>query len=501
MAIQMGQNKAWATAVRTKPLPALRGEVQVRRRISIVWAVLPLFVLDAVCIALSIAAAYQLRFQLLEYHAPFSGAFYNRLAWIAIPMWLCIFALYWLYNPDRLFGGMQEYIGVVNACTAGLVGLVLYSFLDRQFDQDISRGWLAMVWFFSVVSVSLSRFGYRRLVYHLRKQGLFVRRALVVGANEEGRAIVAQLRASPVAGVEVVGFVDLRLPHGTEVEGLPVLGDPSRLGSLIQRLGVEELIVIPTAMQREELLAIYRDWGTHRRVHVSLSSGLYELCTSGAQVREVGCIPLLSLNRTRITGMDGLMKSAVDFLGALVSVILLAPVFLIIAALIRRDSPGPAIHRRRVVGLYGRRFDAYKFRTMIPNAGAYMEAHPELKEEWERTGKIQNDPRTTRIGRLLRRYSLDELPQLFNVLKGQMSLVGPRMITPAELAHFGRWQHNLLTIKPGLTGLWQVSGRSDLSYEERVRLDMQYIRNYTTWIDLKLVFNTVWAVLKGRGAY
>ena len=501
MAIQMGQNKVWATAVRTKPLPALRREVQVRRCISIVWAVLPLFVLDAVCIALSIAAAYQLRFQLLEYRASFSGAFYNRLAWIAIPMWLCIFALYWLYNPDRLFGGVQEYVSVVNACTAGLVGLILYSFLDRQVDQDISRGWLAMVWFFSVVSVSLARFGYRRLIYHLRKQGLFTRRALVVGANEEGRAVMAQLRASPMAGVEVVGFVDPRLPHGTEVEGLPVLGEPSRLGSLIQRLGVEELIVIPTAMQREELLDIYRDWGTHRRVRIYLSSGLYELCTTGVQVREVGCIPLLSLNRTRITGMDALMKSAVDFLGALVSVILLMPVFLIIAALIRRNSPGPVIHRRRVVGLYGRRFDAYKFRTMIPNADAYMEAHPEFKEEWERTGKIQNDPRITRIGRLLRRYSLDELPQLFNVLKGQMSLVGPRMITPAELKHFGRWRHNLLTVKPGLTGLWQVSGRSDLSYEERVRLDMQYIRNYTTWTDLKLVFNTVWAVLKGRGAY
>jgi lipopolysaccharide/colanic/teichoic acid biosynthesis glycosyltransferase len=138
---------------------------------------------------------------------------------------------------------------------------------------------------------------------------------------------------------------------------------------------------------------------------------------------------------------------------------------------------------------------------MIPDAEAYLEAHPELMEQWEKSGKIQDDPRITRVGRWLRRFSLDELPQLLNVLKGQMSLVGPRMITPGELRHFGRWRHNLLTVKPGLTGLWQVNGRSDLSYGDRVRLDMHYIRNYTVWTDLKLVFNTAWTVLKGRGAY
>lgn len=472
-----------------------------RQPASTLWAVIPLFLLDTVCIVLSMAAAYRLRFQLLEYTAPFSEAFYTRLTWIAIPLWLLIFALHLLYHQDHLFGGTQEYTNVINACTAGLVGLILYSFLDRSVEHDISRGWLAMVWFFSVASVSLTRFGYRQLAYHLRRQGLFVRRALVVGANEEGRAIVAQLHASPNAGVKAVGFVDPTLPPGTEVEGLPVLGAPNKLGNLIQRLGVKELIVIPTALQREGLLDIYRDWGTNGNVRIRLSSGLYELFTNGAQVREIGCVPLLSLNRTRITGIDALTKAVLDYVGALVGIILLSPIFLVINFLIRRDSPGSVIYRRRVVGLHGQEFDAYKFRTMIPNADAYLKAHPELKEEWDQTGKLQNDPRITRIGQFLRRYSLDELPQLFNVLKGQMSLVGPRMITPMELCHFGCWRHNLLTVKPGLTGLWQVSGRSDLSYEDRVQLDMQYIRSYTAWSDLKLLFGTVRAVLKGRGAY
>ena len=501
MAVQTGQRQFFSSGVGVPPFSSVRRSTWARRRFSTYWAVVPLFLLDAVCVILSLEAAYLLRFYILAYNAPLSEAFYDELAWVAIPMWLVIFALYRLYHPDYLFGGVREYVNVVNSLTVGLVGLILYSFLVRSVDQEISRGWLVMVWFFSVASVVAARFCYRRLVYYLRGQGLFVRRALVVGANEEGRAVVAQLRASPAAGVDVVGFVEPAMLRGEQVAGVPVLSGFNRLESLIRSLEVEDLIVIPTALRRDELLEIYREWGTDKRVRVCLSSGLYELFTTGAQVRDVGFIPLVSLNRTRITGMDALMKTTLDFGIGLAGVTLLSPMFLVIAILICRDSPGPAIYRRRVVGLAGREFDAYKFRTMIPDADAFLKAHPELCEEWEKNGKIVDDPRITRVGRFLRRYSLDELPQLFNVLKGQMSLVGPRMITPAEMKHFGRWRHNLLTVKPGLTGLWQVSGRSDLSYEERVRLDMQYIRNYTVWMDLKLIFSTVWTVLRGRGAY
>jgi exopolysaccharide biosynthesis polyprenyl glycosylphosphotransferase len=501
MTVKASQQQFFSAAAEVPPFSDVRRSTWARRRFSTYWAVVPLVFLDMACIVLSIAAAYQLRFRMMVYNAPFSGALYNRLAWVAVPMWLFIFVLYRLYHPDHLFGGVREYVHVINACTTSLVGLILYSFLDRGVEVDISRGWLAMVWFFLVASVCLVRFSYRRLIYYLRRQGLFVRRALVVGTNEEGRAVVAQLRASPAAGVDVVGFVEPAMLRGEQVEGVPVLSGLHRLESLIRSLEVEDLIVIPTALRRDELLEIYREWGTDRRVRVCLSSGLYELFTNSAQVREVGFIPMVSLNRTRITGVDALMKATLDLVVSLVTVILLAPVFLVISILIRRDSPGPATYRRRVVGLAGRGFDAYKFRTMIPDADAYLKAHPELNKEWEQSGKIQDDPRITRVGRFLRRYSLDELPQLFNVLRGQMSLVGPRMITPEELKHFGRWRHNLLTVKPGMTGLWQVSGRSDLSYEERVRLDMQYIRNYTAWTDFKLIFDTVWAVLKGRGAY
>ncbi|HEU5086183.1 MAG TPA: sugar transferase, partial [Roseiflexaceae bacterium] len=167
--------------------------------------------------------------------------------------------------------------------------------------------------------------------------------------------------------------------------------------------------------------------------------------------------------------------------------------------LIKRDSPGPVFHRRRVVGQGKTEFDAFKFRTMYVDGDALLS--DEQRCELEVHGKLKDDPRITRVGAFLRHYSLDEVPQLFNVLCGQMSLIGPRMITREELTKFGRWQHNRATVKPGLTGLWQVSGRSDLSYEDRVRLDMHYIRNHSIWLDVQILLQTIPAILSGRGAY
>jgi exopolysaccharide biosynthesis polyprenyl glycosylphosphotransferase len=470
-------------------------------RLPIRWAVVPLFFLDALCIVLSMFAAYQLRFRLLAYQSTFSPRFYAQLVVAAVLIWEIIFAFYKLYDAEYLFGGEQEYRNVINGCTVGLVALIFYSFLDRSGNQDISRGWLAMVWCFSVVLVALARFGYRHVIYFARQRGFFTRRALVIGVNQEGREVVSQLCSSPVAGVQIVGFVDPSQAQGTDVEGVCVRGDLQCLDEVVPRLGVEELIVIPTALSREALLDIYRDWGTDDKVRIRLSSGLYELFTTGVRVKEVGFVPLLSLDRTRITGISSLTKMALDYFVASAAIVFLAPLWFTLVILVKLNSPGPAFHRRRVVGMHGRTFDAFKFRTMIADADKYLETHPELLEEWEQTGKIQNDPRITRVGRVLRRFSLDELPQLLNVLRGEMSLVGPRMITPKERRHFGRWQHNLLTVRPGMTGLWQVSGRSDLTYDERVRLDMHYIRNHTIWLDLKVILNTVAAVLTGKGAY
>jgi len=209
----------------------------------------------------------------------------------------------------------------------------------------------------------------------------------------------------------------------------------------------------------------------------------------------------LVINQVLLSGIDRALKAMLDYSLTIPAVILLSPIFLGIGLAIKLDSPGPIIHRRRVMGVNGRAIDAFKFRTMYVNGDALLDAHPELKEELARSHKLRNDPRVTRVGKFIRKTSLDELPQLFNVLRGEMSLVGPRMISPEEISEYNQWDINLLTVRPGITGLWQVSGRSDVTYEQRVRYDMHYIRNWTIWLDLQMLFQTIPAVIKRRGAY
>jgi lipopolysaccharide/colanic/teichoic acid biosynthesis glycosyltransferase len=193
-------------------------------------------------------------------------------------------------------------------------------------------------------------------------------------------------------------------------------------------------------------------------------------------------------------------KRLVDAVGSAVGLALLLPLFAVIALLIKFEDGGPIVYRRRVVGRKGE-FNAYKFRSMCPTADARLQSNPAMLAEFTRNFKLVNDPRVTRIGTLLRSTSLDELPQLVNVLAGQMSLIGPRMITRAELVKYGESTPMLLTVRPGMTGYWQTQGRQKASYEERVRMDMHYIRNWSLLLDLKILLKTPWAVLKREGAY
>lgn len=194
------------------------------------------------------------------------------------------------------------------------------------------------------------------------------------------------------------------------------------------------------------------------------------------------------------------MKRAIDVAGALFLLCLLSPLLLIIALLIAVTDGSPIIYFRRVVGADGE-FDAYKFRTMCRNADAILEASPELHEAFRQNFKLQSDPRVTGVGGWLRKYSLDEIPQLVNVLKGQMSLVGPRMITAQELSRYGEYQDLLLSVQPGLTGYWQTFGRQDVSYQERIQMDLYYITKWTLGLDLRILLRTPWTVIRGKGAY
>jgi exopolysaccharide biosynthesis polyprenyl glycosylphosphotransferase len=470
------------------------------------WRLLTLALIlnDLLMAGIAFRIAYWLRFELgvtvFEQDALASRTYYELVVVVLTPIWLVIFAGVGLYQRDHLLGGTDEYSRVLRGTSIGVLFVVIAGFLEPAI--LIARGWVFLAWGLTFLMVSGGRLILRRVVYRMRARGAFLSRALIVGANPEARLLAEQLLRWRTSGLDLVGFVDGEEGVGAELmPGLRVVGSIANLESVIARYGVQELILASSALTRDDMLALFRRFGVSETIRLRMSSGLYEIITTGLSVKEFAYVPLVGVNRVRLTGIDRALKAALDYSITLGALAVLLPLLALVAILVRLESAGPVLHRRRVMGLNGRQFDAFKFRTMVVNGDEILAAQPELRDELARTHKLRDDPRVTRIGKILRRFSIDELPQLLNVVKGEMSLVGPRMISPEEMARYDQWGINLLTIRPGITGLWQVSGRSDLRYEDRVRLDMHYIRNWSIWLDLQLLWQTLPAVLRARGAY
>jgi len=459
--------------------------------------------LDTVMILAGFWWAYAVRFQsgitVWAYlHVIPPHDYYQQFVFFLVPMWIIVFAIFGLYDFKNLFSGTREYALVFNAGTLGIMLVILFSFFETSL--VIARAWVVLSWVFVILGVCFGRFVFRRIIHHMRTSGRFMTRVLVIGINEEGQAIAQQLHSNPKAGIQIVGFADDTITGAEPLTDMPVLGTINSISEIAQKYEIQAVIITSTALSRPHLLKLVQDLHS-ANIPTRLSSGFYELLTTGVEVHDVGNVPLISINKVRLTGADVIMKRALDIVGAATALLLLSPIMLVMAIAIKFNSSGPVIYRRRVVGVGGKLFDAFKFRTMAVDADARLAQDAALRQQFEQNYKLKDDPRVTRVGRILRRTSLDELPQLFNVLFGQMSLVGPRMITASELAYYGKWSMNLSTVKPGITGLWQVSGRSDVTYNERVMLDMNYIRNYSIWFDIYLLWLTIPAVLKSRGAY
>lgn len=464
-----------------------------------------LVLMDMLMINLAFRLAYYVRFEtnitIFETGVSVSIEYYRNLVFLSSFLWLLIFWMNGLYTQQNLLGGTREYDKVFRSSTVGFLLIVVAGFLQPAL--IVARGWLLMAWFLTWISASIGRLVLRRLIYSLRRHGFFLTPAVIVGANQEGRWLAEQLLSWETSGLHLVGFVDKKEPVTTQLfHNLVCLGPVDQLGEIITRYQIGEVILASSAIStRDYLLDIFKQYGVSDTVNIRMSSGLYEVITTGLTVNEFAYVPLVYVNKVRLTGSDNFLKLVLDYIITLLGLILISPLLLAIAVMIKFSSPGPILHKRRVMGINGKQFDALKFRTMMVNGDEVLDAYPALKEELARNHKLKFDPRVTRIGAILRKYSLDELPQLFNVLKRDMSLVGPRMISPEEMAMYKQFDMNLLTVHPGITGLWQVSGRSDISYDERVRLDMYYVRNWSIWLDLQLLFQTIPVVLKGRGAY
>lgn len=468
--------------------------------------VVALVVSDILMLGAALRLAYWIRFELriaLEPTVVPSIEFYSQLALLMVAGCIVMFAFGGLYHWPNLGGGTTEYSRLFNVCSIAMLLVILAIFIFPAF--VVARFWLVLSWLLALLMVGTARYLLRRVIYALRARGYLLVRAAIVGTNPEVLALARELRHH-WTGYQVVGVFGIGWgvpPETGNADDLPpYLGTIKDLADVVRRMQIRELIVSASSLHREELLALYAQVHSVPGLELRLSTGLFELLTTGVVVRTAGIVPLIGLKKMRLSPFELLLKTTFEWTLACVGLVLLSPLLAVLALLIKLDSVGPVIHRRKVLGVGGREFDAYKLRTMYVDGERILRQHPELAARLHREGKLKDDPRITRVGRWLRRFSLDEIPQLFNVLAGQMSLVGPRMISPGEAEHYGNHRFNLLTVKPGITGLWQVSGRSDLSYRERVRLDMYYVRNYSIWKDFQILFiKTARVVFRAEGAY
>jgi exopolysaccharide biosynthesis polyprenyl glycosylphosphotransferase len=492
-------------AVGTRGQPAAPVLPATARKLQWPAFVAALLLVDVMMIVIGFQLAYSLRFEanlsVFQLDVSQRQPFYQLLVLIFIGLWLAAFAVMGLYNRHNLLGGTEEYARTFRASTYSLLLVIVAGFLAPTF--VIARGWLILGWLLTFILVAFGRFGLRRVVYTLRRRGWFLSPTIIIGANREGVSLAQQLLEWSTSGLHIVGFVDKKLPPGHLVgHGLEVLGPVDLLDDVVRAHQVEEIVLASSAVSaRDNLLQVFQRYGVSKTVNLRLSSGLYEIVTTGLTVREFAYVPLVGVNKVRLTGLDQAFKLFLDYFLTIPAIILLAPVFILISVAVKLDSAGPIFYQRGVMGVNGTRYGAFKFRTMRMDGDQLLAQRPELRAELALNHKLKSDPRVTRVGRFLRRTSLDELPQLFNVLRCEMSLVGPRMIAPDEMAKYEQWGINLLTVKPGITGLWQVSGRSNITYQQRVQMDMFYIRNWSIWLDLQLLWQTIPAVLKGTGAY
>ncbi len=473
---------------------------------SFLWTaiIVSLVIFDLVVIGLALRAAFGIRFEmalpLFNQDSFASPIYYQSIVFLILPIWIFFFLLYGLYDKNRLFGGIKEYDRLFYANTIAILFIVALGFFGETI--ILARGWILISWLMAFVFSVTGRFLFRRWIYFLRAKGYLLSRTIIIGFNDEAATMAEQLQFTRNSGLNLIGFVDCDAPKGKKVfKELTCLGRLEELETLIEENKIQEVIITSSALDRTQILEIFQNHGVSSNVNLHLSSGVYEIITTGLKVKEFASVPLVEVNKVRLTGFDLFAKTVMDYGLTIFGLILISPLLLLIALAIRFDLPGPIIHRRRVMGVNGKEFDAFKFRTMHENGDELLQRYPEKLEELRKNHKIKDDPRITRVGKFIRKTSLDELPQLFNIIRYEMSLVGPRMISPPEMQEYKKNGLNLLTVKPGITGKWQVSGRSDITYKQRVQMDMYYVRNWNIWLDIHLLLQTIPAVLSKRGAY
>lgn len=459
----------------------------------------------AALLSATLLATY-LRFNTFSSYAGFeniSGHItYYEVALAVSAVWLVFLWAEHLYDLERLTWGAGEFSRVMRALAMGVVGFILLTFVMKT--PGLSRVWTVLAFVLAVVFVCTGRVGIRVFLARKRRRGRLRRRTIIVGSNAEAASITRTLLRHPETGLTPIGCLESSredvLPLNYCAGMVPSFGSAWNLPAIIREHRGDTVIIVSSAFDHDVLARLIAQLrGIDVSIHIA--SGLSDVLSSRVLMREIAGVPLVTVQPVSLSRGNLLTKRIFDIAVASAVVLIGLPVWLLLMLAIRIDSPGPIFYRQKRVGENGAEFEMFKFRSMCIDAEERLKALQEANEATGPLFKMKDDPRITRIGKWMRKFSIDEFPQLLNVLKGEMSLVGPRPPLPGETVQYNDYHWRRMEVPPGMTGLWQVSGRSSLTFEEMVQLDLFYIENWSVGFDISLLTRTVPAVLFARGAY
>ncbi|HYJ88127.1 MAG TPA: sugar transferase [Pyrinomonadaceae bacterium] len=486
---------------------------------------LVLVIIDAIVATASLMLAFYLReggpvfsqtggiFQWSPKFAP-----YGALLPFVVFIRLSAMRYYDLYRMRGEYSFVDDGSRVFKATAIGSLLIVAAAFLYRGgFDYrafSYARGVFVLDFAIALACYQTLRILIRAAQTSFRQRGINLIPTLVVGKGPEAAFCIREMRERPSLGYRVIGSVESRSVESNPAgnyEGVPVVSDLAGLPEAIRKTGANEVIITDPNVDGDALFDVMMRCGRRRGVEFRIAPNLFNCLPSKTEVDQIGALPMIRLFREPLSDFARGVKRFSDLVIASLTLAVFSPFWLLIALLIKLDSKGPVLYQQERVGMDGRIFLVYKFRTMSMNGDSeihreyqrkFIAGHAEanLGDSNRPTYKLRNDPRITRVGRALRRFSLDEVPQLFNVLRGDMSIVGPRPPIPYEVEAYELRHRKRLDMKPGLTGLWQVSGRNRLPFEEMVKLDLFYIENWSMLFDLKIILRTVLVMLRGDGS-
>ena len=519
---QMGNSDtaSGATGPITKAISARRSH----RRQWRIFECIAMIILDAILVVVSFRLAYHLRYDVffnnqllatfrynlhgIENNSPtplkitpdaLTPFNYFQSLEIGIVIGLIlIFTLRGLYKIRLTGTWFRQVWTIVSSTTLGLAFLITYYFIFQPISN--SRLLVPFVWATAILILCFARLIVSSIMGILYRLGLGETRLLVVGSGRLGKMIMQHIVANPNLGYSIVGFLHDMNESPSDFGRFKMLGTLDDLGMVIRSMQIDEVIIaLPSYLHQQSIRSVRlcERLGTSFK----LVPDLHELSLSRIDMEAIEGIPLISIKQVSINSLQGFVTRIVDIIVALLILIIGFPLWLCIALAVAISSPGGILYKQTRIGLSGRPFKVYKFRSMYKDADARLADLMALNEAQGPLFKIKDDPRITLIGRFLRHTSFDEIPQLFNVIKGEMSLVGPRPALPHEVAQYDELQRGRLAVKPGMTGLWQVRGRSNISFDEGVLMDLYYIENWSLRLYFQTLLRTIPVVLFGRGAY